>query len=201
LNHTNKPRIEYADIHGAEVGVKTVSSDCTLRGCILTHNRFGLNIATYGSSSHAVLDDCVIAFSERDGILLEGSDAEIRDCTITNNGEWGIRGIYYASPKIRRSVITLNRGGIWCREYECNLSAEASFLAGNATLDLKNESSVEWDLRGNFWGKELTRVLRTRGPTAKLPNIDGRVRLDEFLDAVPKQCGASVRMLEKRKLW
>jgi hypothetical protein len=201
LDHTDTPKIEYADIRGAEAGITTVKSRCTLRGCILSHNRVGIKITACGSASHAVLEDCVVAFNESDGIYLLGSSMEIHACTITYNGGWGIQGIYYASPGIHQSIVTFNKGGIYCKEYECKLIAEGSVLAGNATIDIKNESSMEWDLRGNFWGKALTQVLRTQGPAANLPNIAGRVRLDGFLDSVPKQCGASVRMLDKRKLW
>jgi parallel beta-helix repeat protein len=201
IDHTDSARFESTDIHDAVAGITMVKSRCTLRGCILSSNGVGLKVTNYGSGSNVVLEDCVIAFNKSDGICLLGSNATIRESTITNNGGWGIRGEYYASPEIHQTVITLNKGGINCKHYECKLSADGSILAGNAGLDIKNESSVEWDLRGNFWGKELTKVLRTRGPTTTLPNIAGRARLDGFLDNIPKQCGASVRTLDKRKLW
>ncbi len=202
LNHTANARIEYAEVRDAEVGIAMLASQCTMKGCILVHNRVGLKLTAYGSGSQATLDDCVIAFNEKDGVLLDGSDVTIDGCTIANNGGWGIQGYYYGNHKICHSIVSLNKGGgIHCIYYECKLVAEKSVLAGNAGIDIKNESSGNWDLRGNFWGKELTKVLRARGPTVKLPNIVGLVRLDGFLDRVPKRCGASVRTLDKRKIW
>jgi hypothetical protein len=201
LDHTDNTRFDYADIQGAKTGITMVKSQCTLQSCRLSHNHVGLLLGCGSATSHATLDDCVIAFNGSDGIFLDASGAEIRDCTITYNGGWGIRGVYYASPKLHRTVVTLNKDGIYCKDYDCNVSADRSVLSGNAGIDIKNESSSEWDLQGNFWGKELTRVLRARGPTVALPNIIGRVRLDGFLDGVPKECGASVRTLDKRRLW
>ena len=201
IDHTDGPQIEYTDVRDATTAVTIVKSRCTLQGCVLAHNHVGLRIGANGSGGYAAVNDGIIAFNESDGIFMYHSTAEIHNCTITYNGGWGIQGNYYASPKIHDSVVTLNKGGIYCHLYECDVSAKGSILNGNATLDIKNESSMEWDLRNNFWGKALTQVLRTQGPTASLPNIVGRVRLDGFLDSMPKPCGASVRTLDKRKLW
>jgi parallel beta-helix repeat protein len=200
LSKVKDTTIKYARVFDAEIGISIVKSKPTLLGCVVANNVTGLHAGDYGAGSHPALEDCVFSFNEKHGVSLSGSGATITSCTISRNGGWGIFGEYYASPAVKASVITANGGGgLYCRRYECKVSVAGSVLAGNAEVDVRNESSLDWDLRGNYWGPALTKVLKG-GQTAP-PNVAGKARLDGFLEKMPENCGASMREVNGQKLW
>ena len=174
----------------------------SLVGCVLAGNRIWFHVGDYGSASTAKLENCVISFNEKHGVSIKGSAASFWSCTISRNGGWGIYGEYYASPAIKSSIITGNReGGLFCKHYQCKVSAEGSVLVGNAEVDVRNESSLLWDLRGNYWGPVITAAARKLGSGITLPNVVGKAQVDGFLTEMPKSCGATLTELAGQKLW
>ena len=144
-----------------------------------------------------------MSLNTKNGLFAEsGSAVTATSCTISKNGEWGVYGYYYASPKIYKSIITGNKGGgIYCQLYECIVVINGSVLTGNTDIEVKNGGDTEWDLRGNFWGASLTKSLKANNGVVSSPSIVGKVRMDEFLEETPKECGASITSLNGQKLW
>ena len=193
--------LEYVNVSGGTVGIAMTKSTPKIGHCILANNATGMSIGDCGCGSNPTIDHCIVSFNLKDGLNIRGSDATITCCTITKNGDWGINGVYYASPKVSKSIITLNRGGgVWCRQYECRVGIGGSVICDNGSWDIKNESALEWDLRGNYWGR-VTAALRAGKGVVSVPNIVGKVRMDEFVKSPPKDCGAGKSALWGQKLW
>jgi len=172
-----------------------------ITNCIIANNNIGVRIEGSGSSSEPTIDKCIISFNVNDGIDIVNSNPKITSSTITKNGGWGINGRYYASPIISKSIVKFNRkGGICFSQQNCKLVINNSIILDNGGLDIKNESPLEWDLRGNYWGP-ATNLLQAGNGVAALPNISGKVRMDEFLKIPPKECGAGPMVLWGQKLW
>jgi hypothetical protein len=73
-------------------------------------------------------------------------------------------------------------------------------IAANKGMDVKNMSTPQWDLRDNYWGPAETAILKQNGGST-LPNSQGPMRWEEFLDAMPANCGAHLTKLNGRPLW
>ena len=100
------------------------------------------------------------------------------------------------------------QGGIWCRIYACKVSVTDSAVAGNGTVDLKNEGSEDWHFTRVYLGKAASKLLKSRGDTANLPSVidgqdaqgSGRLRIAEFLNQPPEKCGSTIEKIGKRSV-
>jgi parallel beta-helix repeat protein len=202
LEATKESVFEYVNISDAIVGIAMSKSAPNIRYCTLAWNDTGMRVGDYGAGSSPNVDKCIISFNKGDGVSIAGSSFTITGCTITKNGGWGINGEYYAGPRVSKSIIVLNKGGgVTCRYYECGVVIDGSIISDNGGPGIKNDSTKEWDLRRNYWGRDATRALQAGNGVAKLSNITGKVRMDEFLKSPPNGCGADKKALGRQKLW
>src|SRR6185437_6425340 len=181
LNGVKETKLQSLYLSDAEVGIAIDKSRPTFEGCVVANNTIGLSIGHYSSDTHAAdLNDCVVSFNKSHGISMHGSSSSITSCTITHNGGYGIEGAYYVNPTLKDTIISLNSGGgIHLSVYDSKVVADGCFLAGNRGVDIKNESSPEWDLRGNYWGPGITALFKkSGGAVLPLPNISGKVQVD-----------------------
>lgn len=203
--------IRFAEIRGAEVAVHVHHCKPTIFACMIVRNAVGVKAGAYGSGSTPHIEHCVIAENKEHGIELVGSGAKIVRCEIRRNGGWGIRGFYYASPDIERTIISENgEGGIWCQHYECSVVAHECAIYKNSKCEMRNHGSKDWDCSRNWWGETSTRILRKQGEGANLKCIEdgldpleetkgsGIVRLTDFLPDRPRVCGASLAEAERQ---
>lgn len=202
IQKSDSSRIQFAIISGAKSGIYVSGCKPEITGCLLQRNTVGIKVGDYGAGGHPTVTNCVIANNNEDGIQLNASSANMSNCTIVQNGGWGIRGEYYASPKIERTIISKNKkGGLYCWLYTCKVEAHGCIIENNKNCNVQNGSPEDWDFSGNWWGKASTQKLIKSGDTANLPGIldghdkenTGKVRLNEFLREPPKECGATLK--------
>ena len=191
-------------ISDADIGVHVFRCQPTFEHCIFVNNHRGLSIGQisgYGGGTHAAtLNDCVCSFNLDQGILVHGGKVALDACTITRNGGWGVDGAYYVTADIKQSIISLNRGGgISLTVYDSKADVQNSVFGGNSGLDFQSKSKPQSDLRGNYWGPELTRYFQKGGATP--PNIKGPASFEEFLPQMPEHCGASISKVGGQSLW
>jgi hypothetical protein len=205
----SQARLAYMHVFDAMVTVNVLTAKPSLTGCVLAGNEFGLKGGVYGAGSAIEVADTVIAFNAKDGLNLYGSTIKLSDSTVSNNGGWGIFGAFYPRASLQRCVVTKNRGGgITLNMYDAFLEAHGSCLAGNTGFDVVNDVAADWDLTGNWWGPQITAILRTKGVTANLPTIKdglddagkGKARLSDFLPKAPIPCGAKCTTVAGRSV-
>jgi hypothetical protein len=202
-------RLAYMHVFDALIAVNVLTAKPSLTGCVLAGNEFGLKAGAYGAGSAIEVSDTVIAFNAKDGVNLTGSTIKLSDSTVSNNGGWGIFGAFYPRVTLQRCIVTKNRGGgITLSMYDAFLEVHGSCLAGNTSFDVVNDVAADWDLTGNWWGPQITPVLRAKGSTANLPTIKdglddagkGKVRLSDFLPKAPVPCGAKCTTVAGRSV-
>lgn len=205
INKSPSTTISHIRITGAKNGIYVNGAKPLIESAVLFGNTVGLKIGESGSASDPIVRNCLITENREDGIQLFGSKMTVEQCTIYRNGGWGLRGEYYASPKISDSRITENKeGGLWCKLYTCKAEAHNSVFLQNGKFDVFNESPEAWDFTGNWWGAPATTQLQKKGDTADLGAIrDGRdrgesgkgeVRLSGFLESEPTGIGSTLKL-------
>ena len=196
----SESNLDWVQISGAKAGLTIAKGSPSIANSVFSQCVNGAWVTAKSSPSFT---NSVFADNTEHGIgVVDQSRARLKQCTIVNNGKWGVYGRYYGSPALERSIVMRNReGGIGIWGYDPSVSASQCIISENRGMDMCNGSSTRWDFHENYWGVNTTRILQTKGDGTNLPNIrDGRdtngsgiVDISNFLTAEPKDCGATIR--------
>jgi hypothetical protein len=195
--------IEFVQVTDAKIGITTVNSP-SVRNCVFAKNEIGIKLGERQRGQS--FENCLITDNVQCGVDAGFSSVVLfKRCTIEDNGGWGIRSTYhYGTVNLEKSKITNNHGGgIHLRRGGSHANAKDCIIMDNNSYDVENacDDDTSWNLRQNYWGPSVTRLLQQRGDGANHPNIkDGRdtgrgniVDVAEFLTQPPKDCGAMVK--------
>jgi hypothetical protein len=195
IKESASSELRYAWVGGALVAVETEKCSPKFYGCVLADNQKGL----MDSNGHPEFEECVIAYNQGDGLYTRAGGFTFTRSTVSHNGGCGVSGSYDVHCSMQRTLVTQNgNGGVRIWQYDCNLDAKDCYIGGNHGFDVNNECDKDWDLAGNWWGPEATKLLKAKGANVRLPNIiDGHetekrhmVWVAGWLEQMPEPCGA-----------
>ena len=183
---SDKSVVSYAYISEAASGIKTTTCKPMIDNCVFRNNEVGV---TAGASSSPNIEHCLIEKNKGNGITIEWSaSAIVRKSTISENRGKGVWGGLYCGFDIAETIIEKNKSG-GVESVHGKVTAKDSVISDNGEFDVFNNGPYEWDFSGNYFGPNITAILRSKGDTAKIAAIKGTVRLNNFLSAPPVSCG------------
>jgi hypothetical protein len=197
LTKAERADIDFASVQHAVIAFDVHGCTAHFSGCVITKNTTGMRIRL---DDKGTIENCIISKNKDSGMVLAAVSVAITSCTISQNGGWGIDNGRSSAPQIRKSVISGNAGGgVYMQwTYDIGLQIHDSYIGKNKKYDVLNKHDDDFDFSRNWWGPDTTSKLISEGDTTNLPNIYdgndeercGKVRLHDFLRAMPKDCGA-----------
>lgn len=196
INGSRASKLNYLMITGAKTGMNLNTAIVTVSNSCLQKNDIGLILGEWSSVN---MKNSVIANNKKQGALIGTACTWVaKQCSIVNNGGWGIEGTDQPRVIIAESRIQNNKGG-GLRGGAGQFCVRWSSISKNGDCDIENTKAAFWPLSENYWGPLLTPKMKKNALPGKIKQIKGNVLLDNPLDAEPQRCG-SLLQSDGRKL-
>lgn len=194
--------LEYFDVRGANCGLVVGESvQATVKQCIFSRNRQGVDVKRTKPSYTLFFDHCLVTENIGDGFTLYLCNVKLAHCTINENGGVGVNLTYYGNLEMFRCDLIANAVGLQSKLYETRVKVYASNIVGNR-LTASVQTEQDFDCCGNFWG-----VTSEEAITSMI--VDGRkkpkcgivtCRDVEYRQVADAGCGFKL-LKDKPNLW
>ena len=175
--------IAYLHISGAKDAIRCEGAELRVWNSTFVRNE---SVLSSHDGHHVQFENCFVA-SNKKVFGVHGCNLELDHCSFIGNKEAVMYASWGGKTVCRDCVIEKNGYGF---KGDSEIEMHGCTIQANGKFDIYNGSGTSGDCTGNWWGSQITAILKRNGGT-KQPKVQGNfVNLSGFLTEKPKDCGA-----------
>ena len=175
--------ITYLHISGAKDAIRCEGAELRVWNSTFVRNE---SVVSSHDGHHVQFENCFVA-SNKKVFNVHGCNLELDHCSFIGNKDAVMYGSWGGRTACRDCVIEKNGSGF---KGASDIEMHGCAIQANGKFDIYNESGTSGDCTGNWWGSQVTTILKKNGGT-KQPKVQGNfVNLSGFLTERPEECGA-----------